>query len=131
MDLRLDKKRVFVSGSTQGIGLAIARRLLQEGADVILNGREEGKLNKVIEELKQEFFQRDISGIAADFSHAEEVRMLLDQLQDIDILVNNVGIFEQKAFDEISDVDWTNSFEINEFSGVDLSGRLLPGIVAR
>src|SRR5690606_37430150 len=131
MDLRLDTKRAFVSGSTQGIGLAIARQLLQEGADVILNGREEGKLNKVIEKLKQEFPQRAVSGIAADFSNAEEVRMLLDQLQDIDILVNNEGIFEQKDFGEISEADWINIFNINVLSGIRLSRHLLPGMLER
>ncbi|HLW20882.1 MAG TPA: SDR family NAD(P)-dependent oxidoreductase, partial [Cyclobacteriaceae bacterium] len=131
MDLRLDAKRAFISGSTQGIGLAIARQLLEEGADVIINGREERKLNKVVEKLKQEFPQRVVSGIAADFSHAEEVRMLLDQLQDIDILVNNVGIFEQKDFGEISDADWVNIFNINVLSGIRLSRHLLPGMLER
>lgn len=131
MDLRLDAKRAFISGSTQGIGLAIARQLLEEGADVIINGREQSKLDKVIEKLKMEFPQRAVSGIAVDFSKAEEVRMLLDQLPDIDILVNNVGIFEQKAFDEISDVDWTNIFNINVLSSVRLSRHLLPGMLER
>jgi len=131
MDLRLDAKRAFISGSTQGIGLAIARQLLEEGADVIINGREQSKLDKVIEKLKMEFPQRAVSGIAVDFSRAEEVWMLLDQLQDIDILVNNVGLFEQKAFDEISDVDWTSIFEINVLSGVRLSRHLLPGMLER
>src|SRR5690606_4318009 len=100
MDLKLDSKKAFISGSTQGIGFAIARQFLNEGADVMLNGREERKLSRAVEKLKQEFPEGSVSGIAADFSNTEEVHTLLNQLSDIDILVNNVGIFELKAFEE-------------------------------
>src|SRR5690554_216913 len=131
MDLRLDAKRAFISGSTQGIGLAIARQLLEEGADVIIKGREERKLYKVVEMLKQEFPQRVVSGSAADYSQAEEVRMLLDHLQDNDILVNNVEIYEQKDVAEISDADLVNIFNMNVLSGIRLSRHLLPGMLER
>ncbi|MBK6266952.1 SDR family oxidoreductase [Marivirga sp. S37H4] len=131
MDLKLDSKKAFISGSTQGIGFAIARQLLNEGANVILNGREEKKLSKAIEKLKQEFPQRAVSGIAADFSNTEEVHILLNQLSDIDILVNNVGIFELKAFEEISDADWMKIFNINVLSSIRLSRHLLPRMLER
>lgn len=131
MDLKLDSKTAFISGSSQGIGFAIARQLLNEGTDVVLNGREERKLGDAIDKLKQEFPQRAVSGIAADFSDAEEVHNLLNQLRDIDILVNNVGIFELKAFEEISDADWMEIFNVNVLSSIRLSRHLLPGMLER
>lgn len=131
MDLKLDSKKAFISGSTQGIGFAIARQLLNEGTDVILNGRTEEKLHKAVENLKQEFPQRSITGIAANFANVEEVHILLNQLREIDILVNNVGIFELKPFEEISDADWMDIFNINVMSGIRLSRHLLPGMLER
>jgi len=131
MDLKLNSKKAFISGSTQGIGFAIAHQLLNEGADVTLNGRGKEKLNKAIEKLKQEFPQRTVLGIAADFSNTEDVDMLLNELDDIDILVNNVGVFELKEFTAISDADWMNIFNINVMSSIRLSRHLLPGMLER
>ena len=131
MNLKLDSKKAFISGSTQGIGFAIARQLLDEGAEVIINGREAKKLNSAVEKLNQEYPQSRVSGIAADFSDTEEVNALLNELGDIDILVNNVGIFELKAFGEIADSDWMNMFNINVMSSVRLSRYLLPGMFER
>lgn len=131
MDLKLNSKTAFISGSSQGIGFAIARQLLNEGADVVLNGREERKLYDAIAKLKQEFPHSAVSGIAADFSKAEEVHNLLNQLNDVDILVNNVGIFELKAFEEISDADWIEIFNVNVLSSIRLSRHLLPGMLER
>ncbi|SFT96639.1 NAD(P)-dependent dehydrogenase, short-chain alcohol dehydrogenase family [Algoriphagus locisalis] len=131
MDLKVESKKAFISGSTQGIGFAIARQLLDEGAEVVLNGREEKKLKRAVEKLTQEYPQSTVTGIAADFSDGEEVNALLSELGDIDILVNNVGVFELKAFGEIADSDWMNMFNINVMSSVRLCRHLLPGMLER
>lgn len=130
MDLQLTQKTAFVSGSTQGIGFAIATKLLEEGANLIINGKSEGKVSGAVYMLKQQFPDLSISGIAADFSKSEEVSELIAQLPQIDILVNNVGIFEQKEFAAISDQDWKNFFDINVMSGVRLSRALLPKMLS-
>jgi NAD(P)-dependent dehydrogenase (short-subunit alcohol dehydrogenase family) len=96
MDLQLTNKTAFVSGSTQGIGFAIAQRLLTEGATVIINGRTQQRIDVAVKELKQLVPSGKVSGVAADFSKAEDVKTLLSKLPDIDILVNNAGIFEPK-----------------------------------
>lgn len=126
MDLKLKSKRVFISGSTQGIGFAIARQLLSEGADVIINGRGEEKTSKAVEKLKKQFPNQSISGIAADFSKEEEINNLLDSLNHIDILINNVGVFELREFGKITDEEWLKIFEINVLSSIRLSRCLLP-----
>lgn len=131
MDLQLVSKTAFVSGSTQGIGFAIARLLLQEGAAVIINGRTQAKIDAALDALKKEMPQAVVSGIAADFSRAAEVEALLSQLPAIDILVNNVGVFELKSFSTIEDADWNRIFEVNVMSGVRLSRALLPGMLER
>ena len=131
MDLQLKSKRAFISGSTQGIGFAIARQLLNEGADVVINGRDEEKLNNAVEKLMHEFPHGSVSGMPADFSDSEAVDLLLKGLKDIDILVNNVGIFELKPFGEIPDADWITIFNVNVLSGVRLSRHLLPGMLER
>lgn len=126
MNLELTSKKAFISGSTQGIGFAIAQQLLEEGAEVIINGRQKKKIEKAIFQLRQEFPTAKISGISADFSRKEEVNALLHELNDIDILINNVGVFELKDFEAISDEDWYSIFEINVMSSVKLSRHLLP-----
>lgn len=131
MDLQLKSKTAFVSGSTQGIGFAIARQLLIEGAAVIINGRTQEKIDLAVKRLKEEIPAADISGIAADFSSVAAVNQLLSVLPEIDILVNNVGIFELRPFADIQDEDWTRFFEINVMSGVRLSRSLLPGMLSR
>lgn len=131
MDLQLDNKTAFISGSTAGIGLAIAETLLKENATVIINGRTEEAVDKSVAALKNTFPNADVSGIAADFGKPEEVTNLLKQLPQIDILVNNVGIFEPKAFSEISDEDWFRFFDVNVMSGVRLSRHVLQGMLDR
>lgn len=130
MDLQLASKTAFISGSTQGIGYAIAKALLQEGAAVIINGRTPGKTAMAVQQLKEEIPGARISGIAADFTNIAEVNRLLDALPGIDILVNNVGVFELKAFADIGDEDWLKIFELNVLSGIRLSRRLLPPMLA-
>jgi NAD(P)-dependent dehydrogenase (short-subunit alcohol dehydrogenase family) len=131
MDLQLAQKTAFVSGSTQGIGFAIAKQLLQEGTKVIINGRTKDKTEKAVQRLMAELPEAKVSGIAADFSKSDEVNDLLKALPAIDILVNNVGIFNLKAFEDIPDSDWMNMFEINVMSGIRLSRSLLGGMLER
>lgn len=126
MDLKLKGKRAFISGSTQGIGFAIAQQLLEEGASVTINGRQKSKTEEAKEKLQKQFPNTQISAISADFSKKEEVENLLKQLTDIDILINNVGIFEIEEFKNITDQDWYRYFEINVMSSVRLSRKLLP-----
>lgn len=130
MDLKLKFKTAFVSGSTQGIGFAIAKKLLEEGSNVIINGRNQQKINLALAKLQTEFPGSTVRGIAADFSKADEVEQLIAQLPQLDILVNNVGVFEQKAFEQINDKDWNLFFEINVMSGVRLSRAILPQMLA-
>lgn len=131
MDLKLNGKRAFISGSTAGIGLATARRLLREGAEVIINGRTQDSVQNVVDELKKEDSGYAISGLAADFSKVDEVNQLIAALPEIDILVNNAGIFEPKPFAEIPDEDWFRFFETNVMSGIRLSRHLFPNMLAR
>ncbi|WP_181310965.1 SDR family NAD(P)-dependent oxidoreductase [Nocardioides campestrisoli] len=131
MDLQLSGKRAFVSGSTQGIGLAIARALLAEGASVVINGRDGDRLRAAVEGLRDDVPGAVVSGLVADFARAEEVRRLLDSLGEVDILVNNVGLFELKAFEDLSDEDWQRYVEVNLMSGVRLCRQVLPGMLSR
>lgn len=130
MDLQLEGKRAFISGSTQGIGFAIAQQLLQEGTSVIINGRNKEKTQKAVEVLKKQYPNNDVRAIVADFSKMDEVEKLLSELNDIDILINNVGIFGIDDFYATADEDWYNYFEINVMSGMRLSRKLLPKMIA-
>lgn len=125
MDLQLKSKTAFISGSTQGIGFAIAAQLLQEGATVWINGRTQDKVDQAITTLKQQT-GGEVYGLVADFAEAASVAKLTAALPSIDILVNNVGTFELKPFADIEDADWTRFFEINVMSGVRLSRAVLP-----
>lgn len=131
MDLQLKGKTAFVSGSTQGIGFAIARQLLQEGAGVIINGRTPQKVNDTVAKLSQQVPGASVLGIAADFSKADEVQRLVEQLPAIDILVNNAGIFEPKPFTDITDEEWLRFFEVNVLSGIRLSRHALPKMLEK
>ncbi|MGD1947477.1 MAG: SDR family NAD(P)-dependent oxidoreductase [Croceivirga sp.] len=126
MDLRLKNKTALVTGSTAGIGLATAKRLISEGAKVILNGRSEDKLKQLIRELRLEYSAALIRGVAADFSNTDEIQALLNTIGHIDILVNNVGVYKAGSFFEMGDDDWYRQFEINVMSGVRLSRYFLP-----
>ena len=131
MDLKLKDKTVFISGSTAGIGFAIAHRFLQEGANVVINGRTKEGVDKAVNELKSLVGQVNVSGIAADFSKVEEVNQLLKELPEVDILINNAGIFEPKAFAEIPDEDWFKFFEVNVMSGIRLSRHYFPKMLSK
>jgi NAD(P)-dependent dehydrogenase (short-subunit alcohol dehydrogenase family) len=129
MDLQLSGKTALVTGSTAGIGFATAKRLLQEGAAVHLNGRTKARVDEAIAELRKDIPNAKVSGVAADFSKAGEVEALLAQLPAVDILINNVAIFGPKAFTEITDREWLDFFEVNVLSGVRLSRHYLPGML--
>ncbi|MCF0064370.1 SDR family oxidoreductase [Dyadobacter chenwenxiniae] len=131
MDLQLKGKTAFISGSTQGIGFAIAQNLLKEGAYVVINGRTQLKVEEAVQRLQNENPSGIVSGIAADFSKVEEVNALLERLPEIDILVNNAGIFEPQAFADITDESWFRFFEVNVLSGVRLARHYFPKMVAR
>jgi NAD(P)-dependent dehydrogenase (short-subunit alcohol dehydrogenase family) len=131
MDLKLKDKKVFISGSTAGIGFAIAHRFLQEGAEVIINGRSKDSVAAAVEALNLSVENAKVSGIPADFSNADDVNALIRQLTDIDILINNAGIFEPKPFVEIPDEDWYRFFEVNVMSGIRLSRHCFPKMLAK
>lgn len=132
MDLQLRGKRALVTGSTAGIGLAAATGLYREGASVVVNGRTPQRVEEAVQKVRREGGDSgEVSGIAADLSTAAGVAGLVRQLPDVDILVNNLGIFEPKPFGEIPDVDWLRFFEVNVLSGVRLTRHYLPGMRAR
>jgi NAD(P)-dependent dehydrogenase (short-subunit alcohol dehydrogenase family) len=125
VDLQLSEKRAFVSGSTQGIGYAIAKSLVREGATVVINGRDGGGVDTSVQRLQAEVPGAAVSGIVADFEDDAEVRRLMASLGHVDILVNNVGLFEVKPFRDITDDDWLRYFSVNVMSGVRLSRHVL------
>jgi NAD(P)-dependent dehydrogenase (short-subunit alcohol dehydrogenase family) len=131
MDLQLKNKIVLISGSTAGIGFAVARRFLQEGANVIINGRTKESVAKAVNELKSLVATAEVAGIAADFSKAAEVNKLITDLPEVDILVNNAGIFEPKPFALIADEDWFRFFEVNVMSGIRLSRHYFPKMLEK
>ncbi len=126
MDLQLVNKSVFISGSTSGIGFAMAQGFLQEGAKVIINGRSEQKLQKAVKKLRALVPNAEVSGIAADFRDAKAIEHLQKHIDRVDILVNNVGIFASKSFQETSELEWQEMFLVNVMSSVQLSKYFLP-----
>lgn len=126
MDLQLSAKTALVTGSTAGIGLAVAKTLAQEGVEVILNGRSKERVETLARQLTDELPGTRFGGIAADFSQVDQINALLAQLPQVDILINNVGIFEPKEFADTPDEDWFRFFEVNVMSGVRLSRHYFP-----
>ena len=126
MDLKLRGKKAVITGSTAGIGLAIARELAREGAQVVVNGRTQERVDAAIRAVGG-----TARGVAADLGSARGAERLAESERDVDILVNNVGIFEAKPFLEIPDEDWLRFFETNVMSGVRLTRRYLPGMVQK
>ncbi len=126
MDLELTDKKALITGSTAGIGRAIAERLAGEGCGVIINGRKAKEVETAVNEIKEKFSESEVSGVAADFSKPAEIKNLINRVPSVDILVNNVGIFNPVEFEEISDEEWQEMFEVNVMSGVRLSRHYLP-----
>lgn len=131
MDLQLAGKRALITGSTSGIGFATARSLATEGAEIILNGRSRSGVAAAVERLLEAVPGARVSGIAADLSSVTGCEMLTAACPDVDILVNNMGIFEPKPFEEIADEEWFDFFETNVMSGVRLTRHYLPAMKAR
>jgi NAD(P)-dependent dehydrogenase (short-subunit alcohol dehydrogenase family) len=131
MDLQLEGKRALVTGSTAGIGFAIAKGLAKEGASVIVNGRSTKRVDEALTALNKTGVPGNLEGLAADLGAADGTRAAIDRFPEIDILVNNLGIFETKPFESITDADWLHIFEVNILSGVRLSRHYLPGMKRR
>jgi NAD(P)-dependent dehydrogenase (short-subunit alcohol dehydrogenase family) len=126
MDLQLNGKRALITGSTVGIGFAIAKALAEEGVQVVVNGRTEERVSEAQRRIATEISNARIEGVAADLSSPDGVTKVIEAFPEIDILVNNLGIFEPRAFEQISDGDWFRFFEVNVMSGVRLSRNYLP-----
>jgi NAD(P)-dependent dehydrogenase (short-subunit alcohol dehydrogenase family) len=131
MKIDLSGKTALVTGSTSGIGHAVARGLAGAGADVVINGRTKAKVDAAVEALRKAIPEAKLRGVAADVSTAAGCQTLVAALPDVDILINNAGIFEPKGFFEIPDEDWSRFFEVNVMSGVRLSRAYLPGMLKR
>jgi NAD(P)-dependent dehydrogenase (short-subunit alcohol dehydrogenase family) len=126
MDLQLKNKAALVTGATAGIGLAIAQELAREGAAVTITGREQGKIERALDTIGN-----GAKGIVVDLSNALGTEALFARLSRVDILVNNLGIYEPKEFVDITEEDWLRFFQINVMSGVRLARHYLPGMLER
>lgn len=131
MDLGISGKHALVSGSTAGIGFAIAGALAAEGAHVTINGRTQARVDEAVARIAATKPKGRVNGIAADLGTEAGAAKVLAALPAVDVLVNNLGIFEPKAFLDIPDADWRRFFEVNVLSGVRLTRAYLPGMVAK
>ncbi|MEL7530297.1 MAG: SDR family oxidoreductase [Bacteroidota bacterium] len=126
MDLQLKGKKVFISGSTAGIGFGVAKAFLREGAEVYINGRSDASVSQAMARLEAFGEAAHIKGLVADFADKSSLELLLPQLPEIDILINNVGVYSSQSFFETSDAEWQRQYEVNVMSGVKLSRHCLP-----
>src|SRR5260221_7266691 len=131
MNIDLKGKTALVTGSTSGIGHAIVKGLAVAGANVVVNGRTQAKVDTAVAAVAKAAPASKIAGVAADVSAAAGCDTLVEMLPDVDILINNGGIFEPKGFFDIADDDWSRFFEVNVMSGVRLSRAYLPGMLKR
>jgi NAD(P)-dependent dehydrogenase (short-subunit alcohol dehydrogenase family) len=131
MNLGLQGKLAVVTGSTAGIGYAIAQALSEEGARVVINGRTQARVDKALRDLSQRNRGAEFTGVAADLGTAQGVEALLKEAPNTDVLINNLGIFEVKTFLEITDAEWERFFDVNVLSGVRLSRAYLPGMLKK
>ena len=131
MDLGLQGRRALVTGSTAGIGWAAARALAAEGAEVTLNGRTEARVRAAVEAVCRELPAARVQGVAADLSSAAGCKALISQVPELDVLVNNMGIFEPRPFEQITDADWLRFFETNVLSGIRLARHYVAGMRER
>lgn len=128
MDLGIEGKRALVTGSTAGIGFATARALAAEGAQVIINGRRDARVNAALAQLRHELPGASVQGVAADLSTAAGCEALIAAQPEVEVLVNNLGIFELTPFEQLSDEDWLRFFETNVLSGVRLARHYVRGM---
>ena len=131
MNLHLQNKLALVTGSTKGIGHAIAVALAAEGARVIVNGRTQASVDDAIARLRTEVPDAQVEGFAGDRSDPGQVDALLGRFPKVDILVNNLGIFDPKPFEEIDDAEWQHFFNVNVLSGARLARASFPGLPAQ
>lgn len=131
MDLKLRDKLALVTGSTRGIGLAIATALATEGARVIVNGRSEASVTAALAQIHERVPDAVLEGFPGDLATAAAAAQLVTRFPAVDILVNNLGIFEPRSFEDIPDEDWQRFFDVNVLSGVRLSRAYLPGMKQR
>ena len=131
MHIDLSGRTAIVTGSTAGIGLAIASGLAGTGAQVVVTGRTQARVDEAIASIKSTVPKAKLTGVASDLGSAEGARQLIAQVPDTDILINNLGIFEPKPFFEIPDEDWMRFFEVNVLSGVRLSRHYAQGMAKR
>lgn len=131
MDLKLKNKVALVTGSTAGIGFAIAKHLAGEGAQVYLNGRTQERVDAAVHAIKEALPESTVHGIVADFGTAAGAETVVAKLPQVDVLINNVGIFEPKPFTDIPDTDWYRFFEVNVMSGIRLSRYYLAGMLKK
>jgi len=131
MKIDLSGKTALVTGSTAGIGLAIAKGLAGTGAEVVVNGRSQAKVDVAIAAIGKAIPGAKVKGVAADVSTADGCKALVAALPDVDILINNAGIFEPKGFFDIPDEDWERFFDVNVMSGVRLSRAYMQGMLKR
>src|SRR5436853_844768 len=130
MNLQLDGKKTLVTGSTAGIGFAIARSLAREGASVVITGRTQERVDEATKSIRQEIRDAKISGIAANLATPNGISKCIEALSTVDVLVNNLGVYEVKPFEQITDNDWHAIIDTNFMSGVRLSRHYLPRMKA-
>jgi NAD(P)-dependent dehydrogenase (short-subunit alcohol dehydrogenase family) len=131
MDLQLTNKKALVTGSTAGIGFAIASLLAQEGASVVVNGRSPRRVEEAVQRIRTDRKNAQVTGVTADLGTKEGVNLLTRDVPAVDVLVNSLGIFEPKPFAEITDEDWQRFFEVNVLSGARLSRFYLPQMLRK
>ncbi|MBZ5762110.1 SDR family oxidoreductase [Rhizobium sp. VS19-DR104.2] len=131
MHISLAGRKAVITGSTAGIGRAIAEGLARAGASVVINGRSEARVAAAVAEVKALFQDVEITGVAADLATKEGSAILADQAPDADILVNNAGTANPKPFAELTDGDWLDMFQLNVMSGVRAARHYLPGMTKR
>ena len=131
MDLQLTNRHALVTGSTSGIGFAIAAGLAAEGARVTITGRTQARVDAALAQVRKTAPKANVDGIAADCATADGAQAVFARVPEVDILVNNLGIYERKPFFEIPDSDWQRLFEVNVLSGVRFSRQYAPGMAQR
>lgn len=131
MNIDLAGKRALVTGSTSGIGRATAASFARAGAEVVVNGRDDARVAATVKELREETGSDRVTGVAADVGTAEGAEVLVTEVPDVDVLVNNAGIFAATPVFEIPDAEWLRFFEVNVMSGVRLARHYAPRMVAR
>ncbi len=131
MNLNFNGQKAFITGSTSGIGYAIAKSLVSLGCEVVLNGRTQESVDNALVKLREELPEADCSGLVCDFADTSQIDALMADLGNVDILINNVGIYTDQDFFETSDESWTQQWEINIMSGVRLSKALLPKMLEK